>query len=106
MDQIVDEFNSEVLFDDDEKHKNEIVPNDERITKPILYKFERVDILGKRATQLEKGAKPMLKGIEGMHHKMIAKEELNKNMIPYIIKRHMPNGKIEKWYMRELKLLN
>jgi DNA-directed RNA polymerase subunit K/omega len=94
-------------FEDDEfeKTKNDndkyVKPN-ERKTKPFLFEFERVRILGERARQLTLGAKPMIKNIEKMDPKYIARLELEKKVIPIIILRELPNGLIEKWKVNEL----
>lgn len=95
-------------FDDEEEleQKNKIaskyVKPDERVTKPFLFEFERVRILGERAKQLSLGAKPMLKNIENYDPKMIARMELKNKVLPLIILRELPDGRIEKWKVSEL----
>ena len=58
-------YDSELIdsLKSEEKESNEEikVPNDERITNPILTKYERVRILGVRAKQIASGAKIMVK---------------------------------------------
>jgi len=83
--------------------KEEIILNKEdRISSNRLSKYEMVRILGERTKQLTMGGKPLVKNYEGLSYEKIAEEELKLNMIPYIIKRTLPNGKIEKWYLDEL----
>jgi DNA-directed RNA polymerase subunit K/omega len=48
------------------------------------------------------GAKPLVKNIEGLPYDVIAEEELKLNMIPFKIKRPLPNGKVEIWTLDEL----
>lgn len=83
-----------------------IVPNDERITKPILTKYERVRILSERRQQLIYGAKPMVKVNDLISEKDIATLELQHKVIPFIIVRTLPNGKIEHWKLSELEIIN
>ena len=56
--------------DDDEKEKKYVLPN-ERITKPVLFKYERVRLIGDRAKQLSLGAKPMIKNAKHLSSKTI-----------------------------------
>jgi len=93
-------------FEDEDTDKNKqksiYVKSDERVTKPFLFEFERVRILGERARQLSLGAKPMLKNIDNFDPKLIAKMELEQKVIPLIILRELPDGRIEKWKVNEL----
>jgi DNA-directed RNA polymerase subunit K/omega len=61
-----------------------------------------VRILGERTKQLTMGAKPLIKNYKGLNYDKIAEEELKLNMIPYKIKRTLPNGKYELWTLDEL----
>lgn len=102
--EIEDNFDDEVA---DEINENNIyVKSSERRTKPYLFEFEKVRLLGDRARQLSLGAKPMIKNIDVMNPKEIAKLELEKKVIPLIILRELPNGKIEKWKVSELNFFN
>lgn len=99
-----DDDGQEIVFDDDGLEiTSEIIPSDQRRTKPILFKYERVRLLGDRAQQLTLGAKPMIKNVEGLTPKEIAELEIAQNVIPLIIQRPLPNGKKERWYIKELK---
>lgn len=98
----------EIVFDDDIDNEttlsSKIVPDNERITKPILFKYERVRLLGDRTQQLSLGAKPMLKNLDkNLSPKEIALLELEKNVMPLIIERPLPNGKKERWHIAELQ---
>ena len=96
----------ELVYDDDNNIFDEIVKPDDRITKPFMTIFERVRLLGDRAKQLSLGAKPMIKGLETVNPKEVAKLELEKGVMPLIIERVLPNGKKERWYTHELKIIN
>lgn len=104
--QVIDlDLNLEDQFEDDQDGttQNIYVPNNERMTKKILFNYERVRLLGERARQLSLGAKPMLKNVDTLDAKTIAKLELEHKVIPLIILRELPNGRIEKWKVSELK---
>ena len=81
---------------------NKLVAPENRITKPILTKYERVRLLSDRTTQLTRGAKPLVKNIDGLSSKEIAEIELKFDKIPLKIKRPLPNGTYEIWYTSEL----
>jgi len=80
----------------------EILAKEKRITRNKLTKYEMVRILGERIKQLTMGAKPLIKNIIGLSYDIIAEEELKLNMIPFKIKRPLPNGKVEIWTLDEL----
>ena len=79
-----------------------IVDSIDRISPNRLTKYEMVRILGERTKQLTLGAKPMIKNYQSLSYDKIAEEELKLNMIPYKIKRPLPNGKFEIWTLNEL----
>lgn len=97
-----DDINLEELFGDED---NNIIKED-RITKPILTKYEKVRILSTRIKQLQQGAKPMLRNYSGLSAKEMALEELKHKIIPLIIERPVPNVGIEKWKLSELQILD
>lgn len=94
----------EDTFEDDEPETNDIkyVKPEDRITKPYLYEFERVRLLGERAKQISMGAKPMIKNIDKLDPKSIARLEIENKVIPLMILRELPDGRIEKWKIGEL----
>lgn len=102
-----DEFEEETeIYDDDTKIYNMVVNKEERITKPVLFMYERVRILGTRARQLSRGAKPMLLNVEHLSPKEIARLEMENKVVPFIIVRTLPNGKKEHWHLNELTIVN
>lgn len=79
-----------------------VLPED-RITKPILTKYEYVRLLSDRTKQIKLGAKSMIKNIHGYSAKEIAAMEIEKNVVPLMIHRPLPSGEIEVWSVSELK---
>ncbi len=92
------------LYENDTKNK--IVPSKKRITKPILYRYEYVALLGTRAEHLAGGAKPMIKNAKHLSPKEIANYEIKNNILPLILRRTLPDGTIELWKMGELDKSN
>ena len=75
-------------------------------TSPFLTKYEKTRILGVRAKQINQGAKPLIEIektiIDGY---LIAQLELQKKVIPFIIKRPIPNGNFEFWKLSDLEMI-
>lgn len=84
-----------------EKEGEELL-KENRISTNRLTKYEMVRILGERTKQLKMGAKPLIKNYQDLSYEKIAEEELKVNMIPFKIKRQIPNGKYEIWLLSEL----
>ena len=82
---------------------SEYVPKEKRISCDRLTNYEMVRILGERTKQLTMGAKPLIKNYQNLSYDRIAEEEFKRNMIPFKIKRPLPNGKYEIWTLDELK---
>lgn len=102
-----DEYDEEEYFEEEQIVSNEkYVSEENRITKPILTKYERVRILGERARQLSLGAKPMIHGVAHLDPKEVAKMELKQGVMPLIIERQLSSGQCERWKVRELKIVN
>lgn len=105
-----EDIDEDFFFEDDAnviKNPDDIyVPNDQRITKPVLTKYERVRILGDRSRQISLGAKPMIKGLTNMDPKEVARLELQMKVVPMILIRTLPTGKKERWRISELSIVN
>jgi len=75
-------------------------------TIPILTKYEKTRILGVRTRQLNDGAVPYVKVeksiIDGY---IIALRELDEKKIPFIVRRPLPNGGSEYWYLQDLEVI-
>ena len=97
------------LYDDDndiEMENNGIkeeLLGENRMSYPILTKYERVRILTARTKQLTLGAPNLVKNVLNKSPLEIAEIELNLNMIPFKIKRNLPNNKYEIWRLSELE---
>jgi DNA-directed RNA polymerase I, II, and III subunit RPABC2 len=70
-------------------------------TIPILTKYEKARIMGVRMQQLAGGAKPCVdtRGMKSIED--IAKAELERRVLPFLIKRPLPNGTCEYWKLEE-----
>ena len=75
-------------------------------TVPVLTKYEKARILGLRAKQLNAGQKALVRvpphTIDGY---TIAQQELEEKVIPFIIRRPMPDGSSEYWRVADLEIL-
>ena len=87
-----------------DKHGSPIDPN--HTTLPFLTKFEKTRVLGLRAQQIDEGAtafvtvpRNIISGYE------IAKMELEQKLLPFIIRRPLPNKKAEYWRLRDLEIV-
>ena len=74
---------------------------------PFLSQYEKTHILGKRANMLSQGARPFVAVPPHMTDVLdIAKLELEKRCIPFILCRTMPDGSHEMWRVSDLMMLN
>ena len=84
------------------RNKNGIIMDELHKTIPILTKYEKTRILGQRAKQIETGAVPLVQVPPNIIDSyLIAKLELAQNKIPFIIRRPLPNGGMESWYVSD-----
>lgn len=85
---------------------NDKIIDENHTTLPIMTRYEKAKILGIRASQLNSGAEPFIdipnNIIDGI---TIARMELEKKAIPFIIRRNLPNGKSEYWNIEDLEIL-
>ena len=76
--------------------------DEDRISPPFLTKYERARVLGARALQISKNA-PLCIDAEGeIDPYKIAEKELQERKVPFIIRRHLPDGSYEDWKISEL----
>lgn len=80
-------------------------PDDERITPPILNKYEMTRILGERTKQLIEGAPPLVIVNKGETPVQVAISELLTKKMPFLIKRQMPYPQYEIWKLQDLEVL-
>jgi DNA-directed RNA polymerase subunit K/omega len=106
IDDVIDDDNE--FFDNNEsvevpsEQGSEYLSKENRISANRLTKYEMVRILGERTKQLTMGAKPLVKNYQHLSYDKIAEEEFIRNIIPFKIKRPLPNGKYEIWTLDEL----
>lgn len=73
-----------------------------RRTSPYMTKYERARIIGSRALQISLNA-PVMVDTEGETDPMaIAERELNAKLVPFIVRRFLPDGTYEDWKVSEL----
>jgi DNA-directed RNA polymerase I, II, and III subunit RPABC2 len=80
-----------------------------RISDPYFTKYEYTTLLSCRAQQLAEGALPLIPinefntGDPRLVWK-IAEREILERKLPYIVRRKLPDGKVEFWSVAELEL--
>lgn len=75
-------------------------------TYPFLTLYEKTKIIGLRANQLSKGARPYIPVPDHISSvRDIARMELEQKRLPFIVKRPLPNGTYEYWRLSDLMLL-
>lgn len=99
-----DDEGVDINVDENEFNSDLYIKPEDRRSVSHLTQYERVRILGDRTAQLAQGAKPMIKGADGMEPRIIAQLELESKMIPIKIIRPLPYGKKEIWSLSELRL--
>jgi DNA-directed RNA polymerase subunit K/omega len=92
------------IHNDIKKNKTiDYLTGENRISRPILTKYEYVRIIGERTKQLTMGAKPLITNINKLNYKEIAIAELKQNTLPFKIVRPLPNNQFELWDLNELE---
>jgi len=99
-----DDDGADIIADENDLNPDLYVKPEERCSTPYLTLYEKVRLLGERTAQLAQGAMPRIIGVDGMDPYIIAQLELESKQIPMIVVRPLPNGKKEKWFLKELKL--
>ena len=107
-DYINNDIDQTIIDPDNMKKKTNIdtynyLPNNKRISRNYLTRYEMVRILGERTKQLTMGAKIFVKNYNSLPYDKIAEEEFKLNMIPFKIRRPLPNDLYELWEFDELK---
>ena len=76
--------------------------SNDKITSPLMTKFEYTSLIGIRAMQISMNA-PVIVDTENMIDPIkIAKKEIQEKKVPLIIKRKLPNGTFENWNIRDM----
>ena len=96
------EFIEENYYENYLTTKYKVLTGENRKSRPMLTRYEMVRLLGERVKQLITGAKPMIKNYKDLTYEEIAENELINNVMPFKIKRPLPNNEIEIWTLDEL----
>ena len=88
------------------KDNNDNIVDKFHKTIPILTKYELTKVLGLRVKQLNNNSKPYIKVNENINDNYtIANLELQQRVLPYIIKRPIPNNTFEYWRLSDLQII-
>lgn len=81
-------------------------PDPNHRSQPWITQYERTKILGFRANQLAKGARPYIEVPKYVVDTLeIARLELKDRRLPFIISRIMPDGTFEFWRLSDMMIL-
>lgn len=98
--------NTTVIADDVSKVQN--ADRSQYKSLPIMTKYEFDELIALRTLHLSREAPPLVpvpedfKVQNNMGLRVIALQELKEKKLPYLIKRQMPNGKVEYWKVKDL----
>jgi len=98
---------SKIAFDDYGKVMGSL--DKDKISKPIMTKYEFDLVISLRANQLALGS-PSFVNIDGltiksnMEFRRVALQELQEGKLPYILKRPLPNNKFEYFRIGDLDM--
>ena len=78
----------------------------ERVSRPVLTKYERAKIIGTRAEQLQRNAEAFVPLEEGVRFDPyeVAMQELLARRLPFVLVRHLPDGKTERLHLDDPEL--
>lgn len=102
-------MSSAVIFDDASKVFD--ADTSEYKSLPYMTKYEFDQVIGLRTVHLSRGAPPHVdlphdfKVKTNMKLREVAIQELIEKKLPFIVKRTMPNGRMEYWPVSNLDLL-
>lgn len=116
--QLLIEKHHDLTFHNEEeiRHLTTIVRNNDgdivdafHKTTPIMTKYEKTRVLGQRCRQLENGAIPLVDlsqyEDEVLEDLFIAKLEMEQRVLPFIVRRPLPNGSSEYWKISDLEVV-
>lgn len=101
-----------VISDDVSKIREATENMKNYITLPWMTKYEFDQLIGLRTMHLSKGAIPLVTLPDGfkiqgnMDLRKVAIDELKQKKLPYMIKRPLPNGRMEYWPVSKLSLVS
>jgi len=99
-----------IVIDDDSNIYEKIVPtripDNKRITGPEMTMYELARIVGTRAQQFNRGARPLINGIDMLTSTQKAYIELITKQTPMIIQRRLPGKGYEHWHIEEMDIIH
>lgn len=101
-------MSSHAIVDDIQKVRS--ANTSEYRSSPVMTKYEYNQLISLRVTHLANGAIPFvqmpedMKVTSNMELRRIALMELREGKLPYLVKRTMPNNKIEYWKIKDMDL--
>lgn len=87
---------------DDNKNTLKKVPNEKRITNPVLTKYEFNRIYGLRLKHITSGSKLLISVSDKLSIEKQVQKEIYEKKTPFIIRRNLPNNYYEEWKLNEL----
>jgi DNA-directed RNA polymerase I, II, and III subunit RPABC2 len=81
-----------------------------RVTREFYTKYEYCVLLATRMQQLAEGAKPLV-SLEGLKTSdprfldAVARREIESRVLPFLVRRLLPNGTSEYWSTQELEIM-
>merc|ERR1712066_727073 len=97
-----DEENPAFDLQDDDQESAPRAAEGPRKTTPYLTKYERARILGTRALHISMNA-PVMVELDGETDPLlIAEKELTQRVVPFVVRRYLPDGTFEDWKVSEL----
>jgi DNA-directed RNA polymerase I, II, and III subunit RPABC2 len=104
VEDVEEEDLSKVLEEEDDEFSVVPAEQTQRITTKFLTKYERTRVIGMRYTQLQKGAKPLVKCDKNTPCYDIVMKEIKEKKLPFIIRRTLPDETYEDWKLSELEI--
>ena len=93
-----------------EENESSTEKNEERMTLPILTKYEKARILSLRASQIIRSSALWIhitpEELQRMTAMEIAEKEFEMKKIPFVVRRFFPDKSFEDWSLNELKDYN
>lgn len=84
--------------------EEEFVPTkEEKKTNPYMTPYEYTALIDARACQIGVGEKPKIE-TDDYNPLRIATEEVNKQLVSLVVRRHLPDATTEDWKVKDLIL--
>ena len=100
------EYENQDIYDTEDSIQPKKIPDDKRITKPILTKYEFNRIYGLRLKHITSGSKLLISLSENLSIEKQVQQEIYQKKTPFIVRRNLPNNYYEDWKLKELFIPN